>query len=64
MLNGEWVQLEGPLTVQDLLKSRGYRLEMKIAVAINGHFLPRHAYTTHLIADADDIEVVSPMQGG
>ena len=50
-------------SVTALLKQQGFA-EKKIAVAINGQFIPKSSYDEHKIKDKDDIEIVAPMQGG
>ena len=50
-------------SVRALLKHEGFS-EKKIAVAINGQFVPKSSYDEHIINENDDIEIVAPMQGG
>lgn len=38
--------------------------ELKIATAINGHFVPAAKRATTLLNDGDRVEIVSPRQGG
>jgi sulfur carrier protein len=52
-----------PTSLQGLLETMGYEPK-SIAVAVDGHFVPRHQYTSYILKDAQDLEVVSPMQGG
>jgi len=36
----------------------------KVAVAINGEFVPRSQYAERLLSDQDQIDVVKPVGGG
>jgi sulfur carrier protein len=38
--------------------------EASFAVAINQHFIPRSDYAITELKSGDDIEILSPMQGG
>ena len=61
-VNGEQVQLDGPVTVTALLEQRGAAKQS--AVAINGNFVPRNQHADRQLADHDEIDIVVPMQGG
>ncbi len=50
------------VTVASLLEGEG--LSGKLAVAVNGAFVPRRAYSEHVITEGDEVEVVAPMAGG
>lgn len=50
-------------SIEELLLEQGYEPQ-GIAVALNGEFVPKSTYAETRISAADDIEVVSPMQGG
>ncbi len=62
-LNGEIIRLENVTNISKLLSSQGYENKM-VAIAVNGAFVPRSSYDTHVINDKDEIEIVAPMQGG
>ncbi len=63
-LNGAIIKYESkPLNLTSLLDQRGFT-DKKIAVAINGQFVPRSSYDKHIISENDEIEIVAPMQGG
>jgi sulfur carrier protein len=38
--------------------------EMKIAVAINGEFVPRSTYSHRQLNEGDQIDIVKPVGGG
>lgn len=61
-INGERVQLETAPTIAELLKTRGYAGQT--AVAINGDFVPRGQHAERRLAEKDEIDIVTPMQGG
>ncbi|AKH68415.1 thiamine biosynthesis protein ThiS [Spongiibacter sp. IMCC21906] len=50
-----------PLTV--LLAEWGFERE-KIAVAVNGDFVPRSHYQQFTLSDGDNVDVLAPVQGG
>jgi sulfur carrier protein len=63
LINGKPHQVENPLSLHHLLTELGYEPK-SIAVALNGRFIPRHQYISCLLEDAQELEVVAPMQGG
>lgn len=62
-LNGKALNLEAPLNLYDVIEQQGY-VEMLIAVARNGEFVPKTNYKDTNLQDGDDLEIVSPQQGG
>ena len=62
LLNGEPFATEA-LTLDDLCASLGFA-EAKIATAVNGNFVASPLRGTTSLADADEIEIVAPRQGG
>ena len=62
-INGQPKDFEAPLNLYDVLEQEDM-IGMIIAVAQNGTFVPKSQYETTSINDGDDIEIVSPMQGG
>ena len=48
--------------VDQLLADKGFG--KKIAVAINGAFVPRTTYHHQMVNEGDSIEILVPMQGG
>lgn len=62
-INGQEHTFEAPLKLYDVLEQQGY-VEMMIAVARNGTFVPKGTYSETDLIDGDEIEIVAPMQGG
>jgi sulfur carrier protein len=63
-INGKKQEVgEGIMSLRHLLEKLGYEPD-SIAVALNGQFVPRHQYTTCMVQDEHELEVVAPMQGG
>lgn len=62
MVNGHAVQTRSA-TLADLLREQGVEPQ-RVATAVNGDFVPRHARAGTRIAPDDRIEVVSARQGG
>lgn len=50
-------------SVAQLLADLGYQCE-RVAVAIDGEFLPRSDYAMRLLQGAECLDVVAPVQGG
>lgn len=62
-VNGNPIQLDSQMTVSAFLESRGYKLT-RIAVELNGKILPKSAYSSTTLTEADTMEVVSFVGGG
>lgn len=62
-LNNEKVSLEPKTTLSLALEQWGFG-EGKVAVAINGEFVPRSRYAEQQLADNDEVDVVKPVGGG
>lgn len=63
-LNGEKKTLDAQITVAEFVKTQGYDEKAPIAIAINTTIVPRSTWESHAIKDGDEVEIVSPMQGG
>ena len=63
ILNGKPQSFAAPLNLYDVLEQQGY-IEMMIAVARNGTFVPKDDYSETKLKEGDAIEIVAPMQGG
>ncbi len=61
-INGEKQTLNETVSIAALLERRGQKAG--IAVAINGEFVPKSQHASRILKDADEIEIVAPMQGG
>jgi sulfur carrier protein len=62
-LNGEQITLPDPKNLSGLLDDQGYQSQ-KIAVAINGSFVPRSQYGETIINDDDEVDVIQAVGGG
>ena len=62
-VNGEEKTFEAPLNLYDCLAQEGV-VEMLVAVARNGTFIPRTQYKQTVLEQGDLIDIVAPMQGG
>lgn len=62
-LNNKRVDLASPCSVAEALTAWGYEGQ-KIAVAVNGAFVPRSEYGQRKLAPNDCVDVVAPVQGG
>ena len=62
-LNNEPKQIADKTLLNDALAEWGFG-ETKIAVAINGEFVPRSTYNDHLLQANDQIDIVKPVGGG
>jgi sulfur carrier protein len=62
-VNNESKSLAGNTLLSDALQQWGYG-ESKIAVAINGEFVPRSTYTERELLNGDQIDIVKPVGGG
>lgn len=51
------------LTLADLLSETGY-IDVKVATARNGDFVPERLRDSTKLVDGDRIEILSPRQGG
>ena len=61
-INGEKQTLNDTVSITALLEYRGQKAG--VAVAVNGEFVPKSQHASHILKDADEIEIVAPMQGG
>lgn len=62
-INNEATNLQPNTTVAQALATLGYQ-NSKIAVAVNGEFVPRASYPGTILQANDLIDIVSPIQGG
>lgn len=62
-LNNEPVKLEPDMALSDALKQWQYGVD-KIAVAINGEFVPRSRYGETTLVEGDQLDIVKPVGGG
>ena len=62
-INGKERKIEKAVTVADLIKTLGYEGDF-FAVALNRTCISRTKYASTPINENDEIEILSPMQGG
>jgi sulfur carrier protein len=62
LINGETKDVNAT-TVAEVVKALGYEGDF-FAVALNRACVPRSAYAATKVKDNDEIEILSPMQGG
>ncbi|EGG93830.1 hypothetical protein IMCC1989_680 [gamma proteobacterium IMCC1989] len=62
-LNGEQITLLDLKSLSSLLDDQGYQSQ-KIAVAINGSFVPRSQYGETMVNDNDEVDVIQAVGGG
>jgi sulfur carrier protein len=51
------------LSLDEFLKNQNIRIEY-VAIAVNCKFIPKSMYKDIELQEGDDIEVLTPMQGG
>lgn len=62
IINGEKREIESKMTLLNLLLLLG--ATEPYAVAVNHSFVPRNQCDEIILADGDQIEILSPIQGG
>ncbi len=62
-LNGESTALDHSVSLSELLEQQGYQTQ-KIAVAINGEFVPRSQYSETPMNHGDEVDVIQAVGGG
>ncbi len=63
-LNGNAVELEGELTVAELLKREDVDMPDMVSVELNGEILDRDSFGDQLVKDGDTVEFLYFMGGG
>jgi sulfur carrier protein len=63
IINGEIKDMHKTANLAELVAALGYEGEF-FAVALNRACVPRGQYTTTTVNENDEIEILSPMQGG
>ncbi|EPJ47815.1 MAG: ThiS protein [Osedax symbiont Rs1] len=63
LLNNNSFEVESNCTLSQIIDIAGFA-EQTIAVAINGEFVPKSAYTNTALQVADQIDIVKPIGGG
>jgi len=62
-LNNEPAELPPDTALSDALEQWDYG-EQKIAVALNGEFVPRSRYRDTVLQERDQLDIVKPVGGG
>jgi sulfur carrier protein len=62
-INGDPREVPAGTTVEQLVRQVTSQ-DKGIAAALNGEVVPRRAWSTHALADLDQVEVVTAVQGG
>jgi thiamine biosynthesis protein ThiS len=62
-INGRDVQLANPMTIRELLASKGLH-EKIVVVEHNREIVPRERYDDVVVRADDDLEIVQMMAGG
>lgn len=62
-INGEAVQLNSQMTIKELLLQQGQQ-NKRVAVAVNGEFVPRSQYAQTQISNNDEVDIVAAVGGG
>lgn len=63
LINGKEHKWSEDLTVQMILDIKKYTFP-KIIVKVNGKLIPKHKYSTTLIHDGDEVQVIHLLAGG
>jgi len=62
-INGKHVEIEQPLTIRELLASKGLH-ERIVVVEHNREIVPRDRYGDVIVVGGDNLEIVQMMAGG
>jgi len=62
-VNNEITSIEKNSSVEQLLEQLGFE-KNKVAVAVNGDFVPRSSYQQHQLQAEDKVDVLAAVQGG
>lgn len=62
--NGKKRSIPTSTTLRDFLLESEEQVTMPFAVAINREFIPQAHYDNTILRNGDELELVTPMQGG
>ena len=62
-INGETRELPESITIQEMLKELGYDNQW-LGIAINTEFISKDKHQETIIKEGDQIDILSPIQGG
>ncbi|WP_119344261.1 sulfur carrier protein ThiS [Facilibium subflavum] len=63
IVNGEKQQFNNNTSLQDLIDGLGVQLGYS-AVALNKNIISKGKYHQHLLKEGDQVDILTPMQGG
>ncbi len=63
IVNGEKISLPQNSNIEDLILHLGYQ-NQRIAIEINESIIPKSSYSSALLKELDNIEVISAVGGG
>ena len=62
-VNGESVEIESPMTVEQMLETVDVPPNY-LAVEVNAEVVPREEFGDHVVREGDEVEVVTLVGGG
>lgn len=62
-LDGDPIDLDGPVTIDRLLRDQGHSPEI-LSVMLNGRVISRSAYAEERVTDGDELVAVVQVGGG
>lgn len=63
LINGKEHDWSKGLTIQGVLDMKRFTFP-KIIIKVNGNLIPKHKYTSTLINDGDEVQVIHLLAGG
>ena len=60
-LNTQRIELQKPCSLIDILHNH---IDGNFAIAVNRKFIAKAHYANYILQDGDQIEMITPMQGG
>jgi len=62
-VNGDALEWQDGMSVQDMLDARNFIFPL-IVVKVNGVLVRKPAYSTHILNDGDEVQVIHLISGG
>ena len=62
--HGKIMTFDSPLPVSEVLLYLDSKVAEPFALAVNNEFVPRSQYGQTILKDGDEMDLVTPMQGG
>lgn len=63
LINGEYKDFTTNIDLSKLMEEIGF-VNDNFAIAVNRKFVPKNKYGEIILAEADEVEIICPMQGG